>query len=247
MGIEGAPITNTLNITTSLSNEKVGLGLLAINDRFGISNNLELTGAVSYKIKFNKNQLSFGMQGGFINQRYDYSKLNLEFPDQTLTQQKDNAMSPTVGAGLFIRSERYYAGFSVPRILNNTTRGDGKQYNRSYYLTGGIVIEKFTSLKIRPSVVIKATENESTPVSVDFNTSVLLRDVVWAGLSTRNLKSLGANVQFDLNIERHMLRIGYAYELPNSSLRSESFGSHELLLLFELGRVGQKEKTVRYF
>ncbi|SMG53429.1 type IX secretion system membrane protein, PorP/SprF family, partial [Marivirga sericea] len=49
-GIEGAPTTNTLNVTTSAFNNKVGLGGTLIYDTYGINSNTEFNLAYSYKI-----------------------------------------------------------------------------------------------------------------------------------------------------------------------------------------------------
>ncbi|MEJ0033420.1 MAG: PorP/SprF family type IX secretion system membrane protein [Bacteroidota bacterium] len=111
-GIEGAPVTNMLNANTSFRNERLGAGMLVVDDRLGVNNNLEAQAAFSYKLKFKYSQLSFGLQGGIVNYKYNYDQLHLETVDQTLTQDHmPNFTKPTIGAGVFYRSEKYYVGF----------------------------------------------------------------------------------------------------------------------------------------
>jgi hypothetical protein len=44
-----------------------------------------------------------------------------------------------------------------------------------------------------------------------------------------------------------MLRVGYAYDMTTSKLRTHTSGSHEVMLGFDFGKEPIRIKTPRYF
>lgn len=245
-GINGAPVTHTLNASSSLLQEKLGAGLIAINDRLGVNNNLELQVQAAYKIKFGYSQLSFGMQGGFVSYKYNYNDLNLEVVDPTLTQtQQPNFTKPTIGAGVYFRAEKYYAGISIPRLMNvNVEDGvaSSTRYKRHLYLSGGFLIAEYESIKIKPSAVVKIVPNQ--PLSVDVNANILFAEILWAGISVRDFNALGFNAQIELN---NKFRFGYVYELPTNNLSGSAGGTHEIMLSMDLEILNGQFALRRYF
>jgi type IX secretion system PorP/SprF family membrane protein len=236
-GINGAPVTNTLNANTSFMNERLGAGLLVVNDRLGVNNNFEAQAAISYKLKLGEDRLSFGLQGGVINYTYDYTDLNLEVVDVNLTQQHmPNFSKPTMGFGMFYKSANYFAGLSIPRLMNvNIEDGvmNSTRYKRHVYLSGGFLISKYENIKIKPSVLLRVVEGG--PTALDTNVSVLFLETLWAGVSIRNFQALSLNAQLEI---KNSFRIGYGFELPTNSLYGTAKGTHELMLSidFEVGR-----------
>jgi type IX secretion system PorP/SprF family membrane protein len=244
-GIKGAPETQTLSLSSSLHNEILGAGFLVISDRLGINKNTEVQASVAYKLKFDKSRLAFGMQLGFVSYNYNYTDLNLEVIDQVINRQMPDFTKPTLGAGIFYRSDKYYVGLSVPRLLDITVEdGVSKsiRYKRHYYLSGGFVIDKFESVKIKPSLLVKIVDGQT--VSADLNASVLLANIVWAGASIRNFQTLAFNAQVDIS---NRFRFGYIYELPSKSLAGSTFGSHEIMLNIDFGLFGSQAPIIHYF
>ena len=41
-GIEGAPVTNTLSLSSSLLHNKLGAGILLLSDKYGVNKNTEI-------------------------------------------------------------------------------------------------------------------------------------------------------------------------------------------------------------
>jgi len=244
-GIKGTPQTQTLSLSSTFRNEKLGAGLLMINDQLGINKNNELQASFAYKLLFEEGTLAFGMQAGFVSYQYNYSDLNLEVIDQVIARQIPNFAKPTLGAGIFYRDNKFYMGLSVPRILDITI-DDGvsksTRYKRHYYLSSGFLIDSFESIKIKPSFLIKIIDGKSE--SADFNTSVLIANVIWAGASLRNLETLAFNLQIDISKK---FRFGYIYELPSKSLVGSTFGSHEIMINIDLGLLSNQIPVTRYF
>jgi type IX secretion system PorP/SprF family membrane protein len=244
-GIEGAPTTHILNVTTSMRNETLGAGLLVVNDRLGINNNVEAQASFAYKLNLNDYVLAFGMQAGVIHYRYDYTKLNLEVVDQELVAQTENVTKPTIGTGIFIRNHKFFAGLSVPRLLQVKVEdgvSSSTRYKRHYYGSIGYIIDRYGAIKIKPSALVRYIEGER--LSIDLNGSVLLTEALWAGISFRDFRTLCVNAQFEI---KDKFRFGYLYELPDGRLISNTYGTHELMLSADLEIFSKQLALRRYF
>jgi len=229
IGLDGAPLTTTASLHTSFLSNRVGAGLLLINDRLGVNNNTEVHLTYGYKIYLGDVIVSFGLQSGLINYRYDYNELNLEFVnDPNFLPVNENFTRPNFGSGIFVASNEFYAGVSVPRILDIEV-DDGvmssTRYKEHYYITGGALITLDPYIQFKPSFLLKIVSD--APYSLDLSGSFYLGDILWVGLTLRNLNTVGANAQLELN---DSFRLGYSFELPTSTLITSNFGTHEIML-----------------
>ena len=101
------------------------------------------------------------------------------------------------------------------------------------------------SIKFKPSYLVKATNG--APVSYDLTANFLFNEKFWLGGSYRVNESTGAFGGFmDFQVSRQ-LRVGYAYEKPNSDINNYSNGTHEVLLIYEFKFMNSKLKSPRYF
>lgn len=245
-GIDGAPVTNTLHLSSSLRDDRLGAGITVLNDKLGVSSTTELSAAFNYRILFlNGSKLSFGMQGALVNFRYDYSKLNSEVVDQRLTQALSNFSQPNIGVGVFYKTEKFYLGLSIPRLLDVIVQ-DGistsTRYRKHAYLSGGFVIDRFNSFKLKPSALVRYVEG-ALP-TFDLNVQGLFFEVLWAGLTTRNLSTVGLISQLEVS---EKFRVGYLFEYPLSALAATNFATHELMLSLDLSVFRHQVAYRRYF
>src|SRR6267142_2747607 len=124
VNLDGAPKTFTATAHSGFKKSKVGVGFIVSNDQIGIHNDVGLYGCYSYKISITrKSTLAFGLQGGFNNLRSDYNKLILKSVSDPNLAGVDSKMNYNFGAGLYFRQDNFYAGFSVPYILDNKVVG----------------------------------------------------------------------------------------------------------------------------
>lgn len=246
VGLEGSPETNILNVSTSLLNNKLGLGLIALDDRYGVNKNTEIQLLYAYRIDLlNGKSFSFGLQTGYINYTYDYSQLTLEQNDQALDFADGNVSKFNVGTGVYYRSNKFYLGFSVPKLIETKVDQNGSTSTlsrRHYYFSTGYVFDQLIALKFKPSILIKAVEGQ--PLSIDFNASVLLLETLWVGASIRNFNAVGINSQFELI---NKIRLGYSFELPLNDLSNNAFSTHELMLSLDLEIFNNHAIGKRYF
>lgn len=245
LGIEGAPITNSLNANTSIFDNKGGVGLSVIDDRLGVSNTTEALIAFSYKVDFGDYRLAAGLQGGVVQYRYNYADLNMEYiNDPSFIPADENFVKPNFGMGIMFYSEYYYAGISIPRILNvevNDGVKESTRYRKHYYISGGIVLPLSEILKIKPSTLIKVADSK---ISVDINATLLIKEIVWAGVLIRNFNSYGVLGQLQIS---DRLRIGYSFEIPSTKLVTNQWGTHEIMIGFDFAPLRSQILKRKYF
>ena len=247
-GIDGAPSTQSLAVHSPLFNEKIALGALVINDNIGVTNETNIYFSYAYRIDFGRGKLSMALQTGLGQYNNALSEVFLTGGnnDNSFASNDVRALLPNFGAGLYYYTPRFYAGFSVPHILNN-------EYDRSnattiakqirhYFFTTGYVVDVNHWLKWKPNLLVKAVEG--APLSFDINSNFLLADVLWLGASWRSFDSIDLLVELQIN---NQFRFGYAYDITTTELSRVNNGSHEIMLNYIFKFSKEKVVTPRYF
>lgn len=241
-GLAGNPRTSTLSIHSPLRNDRIGLGFSYINDQLGFEDTNYVYGDFSYTVplSFDVN-LSFGLKGGFTN--YTRPLIDINDPDLGPI----NEWTPNFGAGIYISSDRWYGGISSPRLVKSNVRsGQFVGLERlSYYAIAGLVVDLSLDFKFRPSVISKFTNG--APATYDVTAGFLGYEKFWFGVSYRfnDASNFGAYMDYQVTKD---FRLGYAYDLPTGDLRPYTGGTHEVILIFELGeRKPGIFKSPRYF
>jgi type IX secretion system PorP/SprF family membrane protein len=246
IGIDGAPMTQSFQLHTPLKYESVGLGMSVINDRIGPINQTWINADFSYSFKFrNGGKLAFGIKGGInllngkLNQLF-----TIQANDPTLEQNYVNKVAPNVGAGVYYHSKHWFIGAAVPKLIepklnNNAVRLIEK---RHYYGMVGGYIKASRMLKIRPSAMVKITDN--APITVDGSLAFIFYDKVWLAGNYRLKEGAGLYVQLQLS---HQLKVGYGCDITTSKLMRYNFGSHELMLSYDFIYKKRALASPRYF
>jgi type IX secretion system PorP/SprF family membrane protein len=227
-GLEGHPQTMYASAHTSLVNNKIGTGILFLNDRAGNISNTETNISISYKLNFGKRTFSFGMQAGMQSYRTDYSELKILDPDDYAFTDGWRGSRVNIGAGAVLKGESFFIGLSVPRLLPSVFENGGQEfelYNQHYYLMGSYVHYLSEHLRLKPSVLLRGVKGAS--VSADIAMNININGIHTAGVFTRNLNTYGVLVQ-TLVSERY--RFGYAFELPTNKSVGTKFTTHEICL-----------------
>lgn len=247
--LKGAPKTQCITMHTPLHNEKIGVGLTVLNDELGVTKNTGIYTDLSYSIKLNSknHKLSLGVKAGVDFFRQDFSSLKINDNSDELYINGFNYRKTlfNVGAGIYYYGKRFYAGLSSPRILKNKLNikdGQVAIQENHYYFFGGIVIKLNAAVNMRPSVIVKYVNN--APLSIDGNLSFLFYDKLWLGAMYRFKASAGLNAMYNIN---QNLRIGYAYDMQLTDIQNYSYGSHEIMISYDLRTSSKGYKTPRYF
>ncbi|MGE0773054.1 MAG: type IX secretion system membrane protein PorP/SprF [Cyclobacteriaceae bacterium] len=246
VGLSGAPNTQSLAIHSPLPNERVAVGLLVVHDKIGVIGQTGLNGMYVYRLPMpNGAKLSMGIQAGFSSYRASYSQLELYQPD-VLFNEDVTQTRPNIGAGLFYSTNLFYAGISMPHIVNNvfsrSTNFRTVYQSVPVILTGGYVITLHEMIKLKPNFLFKFADNR--PVEFELNANMLFDEVLWAGLSYRFSNAITLLTELQATDQ---IRIGYSYTLNTGTVRTAEIGSHELLINYRFKFNMRGIVTPRYF
>ncbi|MHC0442824.1 PorP/SprF family type IX secretion system membrane protein [Flavobacterium sp. 3-210] len=239
IGLDGAPVTNTLSVNTPISSN-LGLGVSVINDQIGPSTANNISVDFSYTIDTSPfYKLSFGLKGTASLLDVDFTKLDIYDPaDPRFQDNIDKKFSPNIGAGVYFHSDKSYLGLSIPKMLENThysksANDESESYvvkeRMHYYLMAGYVFDLDYNLKLKPSLLAKVVHG--APLQTDISANLLYNDKFTAGVAYRLGSSISAMAGFQLSDSWF---IGYAYDTETTKLANYNSGSHEIFLRFEL-------------
>ena len=249
-GFDGGPETQTLSIHSPLRNEKIGLGLSIINDKTGYERLTYIYADFSYTIQASDEvDVSFGLKAGVTTYKLSSELYNAVFTgsDPFFNDRLDR-LNPNFGAGILFHSDRWYAGLSIPKLLNHDLNNEDAYRALEtvhYYAIGGYVFDLGDDLKLKPSFMFKYTKG--APVSTDLTANFLFNEKFWLGGSYRfsgDQEAVGALVDFQVSDQ---FRVGYTYEIPTGEIRPYTNGSHEILLMYEFRFLKKMQKSPRYF
>ena len=247
VGIDGAPKTITFGIHSPLRNERIGLGLNIVSDQLGPAKETSIDANLSYTIPIDESgdlELSFGLKGGLHFLDTDWNKGRFQNPD-VLFNENINLISPTLGAGLYLHSDTWYLGLSVPNILNTEHYDDFQESIATerlhYFLIGGYVFDLSERTKLKPAFLVKGVSG--APLIADLSVNALFNDKFTLGLAYRWDDSVSGLLGFQINPGLFM---GYAYDATTTALNNYNSGTHEIMLRFELQEIG-KMLSPRFF
>ncbi|WP_136480524.1 PorP/SprF family type IX secretion system membrane protein [Cognatitamlana onchidii] len=240
VGIEGAPRTITFGIHSPLNNERIGLGLNVVSDEIGPAKETYLDANVSYTIPvdyYGDLELSFGAKAGLHFLDTDWSKGIFQNPDVVFNENV-NLISPTIGAGVYLHSDKWYLGLSVPNVLTTTHYDDFKESLATeklhMFLIGGYVFDLNSSIKLKPAFMLKGVSG--APLIADLSVNALFNEKFTLGLAYRWNDAISGLVGFQVS---EQFFVGYAYDSTTTALNNYNSGSHEVLLRFELSQIGK--------
>lgn len=239
-GIEGAPSTQTISAHSGIKDKKIGVGLMIITDKIGVTRQTGYYASFAYKIKFAKSTLSFGLQGGATSYRSDYGQLLIKQPGDPLVNGEVRETQPNIGAGIYFHSKMFYAGLSMPQMVGALSVNVIE--SQPIILTSGVVLPLSDAFKLKPSILIRTVEEQL--VEVHFNMNLLIHEILWIGASYRVNSSVSGLLELQLT---NQLRLGYAYDATLSDLSQADSGSHEIMLNYQLRFSKKKVVNPRYF
>lgn len=253
IGFPGAPTTQSLNAHSSVYGDAVNLGITLINDKTGIVHDRSMF--IDYAYRFyltDKSQLSLGLKVGFRSMSADLTELTLaQAGDMAFAKDISTDIYPNFGFGVYFTSERYFAGLSIPRLVENTdllgissgNRLFAKEY-RHYYLTLGANYDLNEGWQLKPSVFVKATKGN--PVQADLTANVVYQEKFLMGLMYRTGDALGLLAGIYISPRFY---VGYSFDWSFlNSTPKYNYGSHELVLQYEFLPFNKnKIRSPRYF
>ncbi|MEI6817426.1 MAG: type IX secretion system membrane protein PorP/SprF [Bacteroidota bacterium] len=252
-GFEGAPKTETLTLHSPVG-DNMGLGLSVNNDKIGPVNNTSVFVDFAYKLKLTElAKLAFGLSGGVNMFQANLSSLKIDQQNDAAFQNDvNNHVTPNFGFGAYYSRERFYAGVSIPNLiesnLSGVNVGNGTNLTgveqRHYFFIAGSMIPLANNFDFKPTTLIKVTQ--AAPVEADFTASFIINKRLLLGAMFRTGDAFGALVGLDITEQLH---IGYSYDF-SFGLKTGTYnnGSHEIILRYDfLVRDNKQIHSPRYF
>ncbi len=250
VGVEGAPVTNALSGMMPLKNIYAGIGLTFISDKIGPVSQTAAYVDYSFKLRLAyRTYVALGLKAGVNFFNTDYSILDVnDDGDPILSDDVTRKFLPNFGIGVFLYSDKYFAGISVPKLMENQIHevGYSSQFaskeEMHFFAIAGYVFELNRDVKFKPYTLVKFVPN--SPFSVDLSAHFLFHDRLWAGANWRIGDAVGAMAQLFVTKQ---LKVGYAYDVTATDLNSFNRGTHEILLNFVINAGRRRFISPRYF
>lgn len=257
VGFDGAPQSALVSFNSPFLSKRVGVGLNLSHESAGLQRDFFASLAYSYDLIAKEGiSLRIGVLGSVRALSTDFSSANPVNPnDPSIDNQRVNELLGNVGAGVYATFvERYYIGFSVPRIYSNTFGFNSdptvellaKEYRHFYGMAGGI-FPLNEDINLMPAILLKYVQN--APFDADLNVNLDFKKKFTAGISYR-LGGDGPGESIDLLAfwqATPEIGVGAAYDFSLSQIKDYTAGSFELLLQADLKKQKKKMSNPRFF
>ncbi len=236
VGLSGAPQSHSLSVSSPFYDDKMGLGLSIISDKYGPINNTYITANYAYKLKLNNTlTLSMGLKAGIYN--FDASLTELDASkdgtDPILQENLTKYFQPNVGIGLYLYHKDYNVGISIPKLVQTDLNSDASSQNtladlrRHFYISGGYTYTIDKEWKIRGLLLEKIVTG--SPISSEITVQGIYLNDYQGAITYR----IGDAIAILLNAQvMPELMVGYSYDFNISNLSGYNSGSHEILLTY---------------
>ena len=227
VGVNGEPNTQTFAAHNSINDQKIGLGLLLMNDKIGVTSQTGGYVSYAYKIKIDDATLSLGLQAGGTMVKANYSELLIDDISDPMFSENLKEFKPNFGTGIYYHSKDFYLGISMPQMLDAGTKKIHQL--KPFIVSSGVIFRLSPTLLLKPNLLMRVVDKRL--VEFNLNANLLIHEILWLGMSYRPSSSLNAILEVQLTDQ---LRFGYAYEIGINQYRKANSGSHELMLNYQL-------------
>ncbi len=250
-GFGGEPKTLLFSLDAPVYILHGGLGLVVSSDQLGFNTNRDFSLSYAYRAQIGNGRLGIGLSAGYYQQSIDGSKFIFnDLGDNSIPTANVSAGTFDLGFGAYYNTDNLYVGISSLHLqegqislatINGTTK---TKLARHYYLNGGYTFELTPTLDLKPAILVK-TDAAST--QADINADVVYNKQFWGGLSYRLQDAVVINLGLQITED---LKLGLAYDLTTSAIKTYSSGSYEVAInychKFIIVKPKTFHKTVRF-
>ncbi len=187
----------------------------------------------AYHFPIDEFQVSVGAALGMKSLSFNKSYIEMEIENDPfyngILGDGSNSNYLDFDVGAMIYSTHFFAGYSIKSLgadaLKFSNSSVGVDLVTHHYLSFGTKIEIKDYMYLQPGLMIRAAKD--TKSSVDINTTVYYKKIVFAGVSFRPGDAFVG--MFGIYFNDHY-KISYSYDAGINNLRTTNSGSHEFML-----------------
>ncbi len=239
VGFTGAPTVQGISFNAPLKGKKHFVGFTLFNDKISVNKRLDFVATYAYRLPLSeRSSLSFGLSAGIGTLQSNLSEVELVNPnDPVFAGNTQTFVAPQFKFGIYYFTKKFYAGFALPRLLDNKLIYEGDFKNKSsfnfktmhYHLHVGRVFKLSDKFDLNTSLLMKQVSG--SPMQLDINVQAVYNNLIGLGVSYRTAQIMVA--MLNVRITKHF-KLGYAYDIDMSPLKNVSSNSHEIMLIFHL-------------
>ncbi|MCO4807089.1 type IX secretion system membrane protein PorP/SprF [Salibacteraceae bacterium] len=273
-GFEGRPETYLFGghgtFTIPGINLRSGGGISMFGDGLGQMHFFGVKAAYSAHIPLNfiggePGHLGIGVSAGMLQFSLgnNWRSITPFYDDPTIPNVPYTSGSFDMDAGVYYRTKDVYFGISATHLNGANFQEGGDEFTdqgglgwntsfdmaRHYYLMGGYDFElpNYNLIVLKPSVMVKT---DLSSAQFDLNLIAEWNNFLWGGASYRFTDAATLLGGINYGLPKGNIRVGYAYDITTSRIRTGSNGSHEFFVQYCLKLKTpppvQKHKTVRF-
>lgn len=241
VGFQDAPATYGINLHSGLGKaKKAAVGALLNSDNTGMLSKTSGYLTFAYHVKLNDTyKLGLGLSVGMVQYRIKlYDAKIADSGDELLT---GNLLSNNVfdsNGGLYFYSDKLFVGLSGFQYLGNkiTWKDSKSTLNPHFYIMAGYLFDLSKKISVQPSALVKFSK--PVPAQPEFSLRAFYNKQFWIGGSYR--MNDAASILAGVTVLKNKLSISYAYDIPNTSLRTYTSGSQEIILSYQFIKAKRK-------
>ncbi len=241
IGVDGAPITQTIGLHSPLKTQYASVGFQLWNESKAVFKQTGAFLSYAYRINVRNAIISAGLQAGFNMNESNFSNLNTRQSSDPVFNQNLRSISPSAGVGIFIYNGKYTFGLSLPELIDSDDENSVAN-NRPFIVTGGYSFNVNENIKIKPNALMRMVDFR--PVEINLNTNFVYKDVLSAGLSY-GFNNVGV-VLLQMFVT-DQLQLGYTFETVLGDASSISAGTHEIGIQYLFNHSRKNSPSPRYF
>lgn len=244
MGVNGAPVTATVQVSEYINSLKSAFGLSFVSDNIGATRTLNPMASYAYRISIRKKwALAMGLSGGVFTRTTDGTRLEAEtMNDPSLSFLYQKMTRPDVNAGVELQNSHFIFGLSSTHLFS-IAKPDSLYLNANHRYAYAIYRNDEPE-NYGWSLGLQVVNRYNMTVG-EANMSVRLKqlsrlikgptlrgpqEVLDLGMTVRSSGEISALCGLMVN---SYLRIGYAYgQNPFSDLYRN--GTHEIMLEYRI-------------
>ncbi len=250
VGLQGAPKYAAYTINAPIIHGSGGVGAQVTNQQFGSLKENALIGCFSYRLHVGKGTLAAGIETGIRQYQFTTEDLLIHDANDPVAANGKTSFVPDLGLGVYYQTAKYHIGLSAKKLLGKAYQDSPvflQNQDRYYSLFAG------RKSKIGYNDYLFATSF----VNYSYNVPFLVEGTLvyqshrgfWGGAGCRSSQEIsclvGLNLKQLLTNFNEDISFGYAYDYSFSKLQTTNAGSHELMLIYRIGKRPNPEQILK--